>query len=93
MCEEIGHKGHMTVPLKTYLLKAYGQVQNKDSFEESPLFYTKQIDEHRTSFFQLISNYREETLDMLNTLETQGKIFFNQIHQEMLALLQLKNPL
>ena len=30
---------------------------------------------------------------MLITLETQGKIYFNKIHQEVVSMINLQNPL
>ena len=66
--------------------------KKNEALEESPLFYTKKIDNIQSSFFKMITDYREQVDDLLNTLETQGKMFFNQMHQEVMTLIQLQHP-
>lgn len=81
------------MPLKKYLLSSFGGNEKKLANEKSALFYTNQIDDARNGYFKTIMEYKEEVLDMLNTLETQGKIFFNRIHQEALSFVRIQDPM
>lgn len=82
-------------------MKAYSQKKNEawntknknkkadESGSINPIYLINQIDQTKNSFFAVISSYRNEVLDMLATLETHGKMFFNKISQETKYMINL----
>lgn len=51
------------------------------------------LDQIKNSFFNVISEHKREMTDMLDNIETQGKIFFNKVQQEVLSMMQISHPL
>lgn len=59
----------------------------------SSLYYAHKLDAVRSSFFDSIQHFKTEINQALSELESQAKIYFNEVSERLRIFVGIENPI